>query len=177
MKKEAGEIEEKLNKAFDICEKFERDLDFSKEFDKNYSELICELMERKAVSDGVTDVYIENRYQFTEITGLSPSIYDRIKRCSDDYVPSLVTFMTLCMVYDLDLAMALLLRESFGYGFNRRNRVHRAYCFLLTNCRGKSISYCNKALEALKIDKKYYLGDKTIDEDTVLYEIGEAMEG
>jgi len=169
----AKEIDAQLEAAFTMCEQFERDLDFSKQFDKNYSELICELMDKKAVSDGQDNVLIQDRGQFSAITGLGPSTYDRIKRCSDDYVPSLSTFMTLCMVYDLDLAMALMLRESFGYGFNRRNRIHRAYCYLLTSCRGKSISYCNQVLKTLKIDKKYFLGDKEIDKYALQDEIEE----
>lgn len=166
------EIEKKLEKAFDMCEQFERDINFSRQFDKNFSELICELMEKKKVFDGSDYVFIKNKTQFKDITGLGPSTYDRIVRRTDDYVPSLVTFITLCMVYDLDLAMALILRDSYGYGFNRRNRVHRAYCYLLTNCRGKSISYCNRVLESLKIEEKYYLGDKQIDKYALLYEIG-----
>ena len=157
------EIEKKLEEAFNMCEQFEKDLKFSKQFDKNFSELVCELMEKKKVSYEGKMVQIKNKSQFSEVTGLGPSTYDRIKKCTDDYVPSLATFMTLCIVYDLDLTMALILRDSYGYGFNRRNRVHRAYCYLLTNCRGKSISYCNRVLKALRIEEKYYLGDREID--------------
>lgn len=131
---------------------------------------------------------VRNREHFAEATGLSPSTYDRIKgaamadnerednersikkiaekeRAQSDeklYVPGLVTFMTLCIVYQLNITMVKELRRSYGYDFNARDRVHQAYVYLLVNCRGKSIFYCNKVLEALKIDRKYYLGQERL---------------
>lgn len=161
-----------LDKAFDICDKFEDDLDFSKPYNKTYTELMADIIEKRKVKDFDGEmVLIQSGIQFNTITGLGTSTYDRIKRRVENYVPSLPTFMTLCIVYDLDLTMALTLRESFGYGFNRRNRLHRAYIYLLVNCRGKSLSYCNKVLESLKIAEKYYLGDGEIDETALIDEI------
>lgn len=107
---------------------------------------------------------IRNQEHFMDVTGLGGSTYDRIKRNVTDYVPKLTTFLTLCMVYQLNMTMVRELRHSYGYDFNPKNKVHQAYIFLLVNCSGKSIPYCNRVLQALDIDKKDFLGDGYVDE-------------
>lgn len=161
--------EEKLKKAFDIYENFERDLDDIKKYNKSYAQLMWEIMENEEAiyyspTGKRTMIYIRDRNRFAEVTGLGPSTYDRIKRDKFDWVPGIRTFMTLCMIYQLNITMVRALRHSYGYDFNPQNQLHQAYVYLLVNCRGKSLSYCNKVLKALKIDKKHYLGDGTIDE-------------
>lgn len=165
------ELQRRLDKAFDICDQFEADLSRAKDYNKCFAELMRDIMRKYKVNDGGCMVLIRNKAHFSDVTGLGPSTYDRIKRGTESYMPSLPTFMTLCIIYNLDVSMALTLRESFGYGFNKTDRLHQAYCYLLVNCRGKSISYCNKVLKSLKIDKKYFLGDRTIDKFALLDEM------
>lgn len=166
------EKEEKLKVAFDVYEKFERDFNFTKDHTKSFAKLMWEIMQnRKAAYYDFRGkrkpVEIQDRNCFSKVTGLGPSTYDRIRGGSDDYIPSFRTFMTLCMVYDLDLSMVTVLRRTYGYDFNFRNRVHQAYVYLLVNCKGKSLSYCNKTLESLGINEKNYLGDGRIDEQEI----------
>lgn len=173
---EERQREEKLKKAFDVYESFQSDFDYTSRHTKSYAQRMWEIIEDEKVcyldhkSGKQITAFIRNRDHFSEVTGLSPSTYDRIKRGSDDWVPSLTTFMTLCMVYQLNITMVKELRRSYGYDFNPRNRVHQAYVYLLVNCRGKSLMYCNKVLKSLKIESKYYLGDKTIDEEVITKE-------
>lgn len=169
--------EEKLNKAFDVYDSFQSDFDRTGRHTQSFAQRMWEIM----VSDKVTyldptsgksvTVFIRDRSHFAEITGLGPSTYDRIKSGRDDWVPLLRTFMTLCMVYQLNITMVRELRHSYGYDFNPKNRVHQAYVYLLVNCRGKSLMYCNKVLETLGIEEKHYLGDGTIDEGAVIKEV------
>lgn len=177
MKMMNNEKKLKLQAAFDIvAEQFQKDYEFSKKRSECFSKLMWDIIvEREVVyplSTGkVILKKIKNRDDFYGITGLGPSTFDRIKRNVETYVPSLRTFMTLCMVYELDIVTAVTLRNSFGYGFNARDKLHQAYCYLLVNCRGKSISYCNKVLEVLGVKDKDYLGDRTIDEFELMDEL------
>ena len=172
-KRISHEMQKKLDAVFDICEQFDSDFNRSAKYTKCYAEVMWGIFENEMVNDNGKMVYIRGRDHFCDVTGLGPSTYSRIKRCKEDYVPSLQTFMTLCVIYNLDIPMALILRESFGYGFNKRNRVHQAYCYLLVNCRGKSISYCNKVLKILNPNVKgnYLLGNGEIDEYALIEEV------
>lgn len=171
------EQKEKLEKAFDVYESFQSDFDRTGRHTRSFAQRMWEIMESDEVtyfdvtSGKSVTAFIRGRDHFARVTGLSPSTYDRIKRGVDDWVPKLTTFMTLCIVYGLNMAMVSDLRHSYGYDFNPKDRVHQAYVYLLVNCRGKSLMYCNKVLEVFGIEKKYYLGDGTIDEDTIVKEI------
>ena len=152
-----------------LCEDFKRELDRTKKYTKPFAASMWEIMKNEKVTyvspnGTLISTIVRDGNHFSEITGLGPSTYNRIKSCADDYVPSLRTFITLCVVYQLNMTMVTELRRSFGYDFNAKDRTHQAYIYLLVNCRGKSISYCNKVLAAFGIEKKYFLGDGTIDD-------------
>lgn len=167
---------EKLEKAFDVYQSFQSDFDRIGRHTQSFAQRMWEIMENdKATYFDPTKgkfitAFIRDRNHFEEVTGLGSSTYDRIKRGVDDWVPKLTTFMTLCMVYQLNITMVRELRHSYGYDFNPKNRVHQAYVYLLVECRGKSLMYCNKVLEVLEIEEKHYLGDGTIDEEAVIKE-------
>lgn len=153
--------------------RFEEDFDYTNRHTKSFAARMWEIVQNEKVTyvgpmGKPITVFIRNRNQFSQVTGLSPSTFDRIKGDTKDWVPNIVTFMTLCMVYQLNITMVKELRRSYGYDFNARNRVHQAYVYLLVNCRGKSLFYCNKVLKTLGIEEKYYLGDGTIDNDLVM---------
>ena len=171
------EQKEKLEKAFDVYESFQSDFDYTSRHTQSFAQRMWEIISNEKVtyidptSGKQITAFIRDGNHFAEVTGLGPSTYDRIKRGKDEWVPLLRTFMTLCMVYQLNITMVRELRQSYGYDFNPKDRVHQAYVYLLVNCRGKSLAYCNKVLEALGIEKKDYLGDGTIDEETIVKEI------
>lgn len=168
---------EKLEKAFDVYESFQRDFDRTGRHTQSFAQRMREIMESDKVtyldhtSGKSVTAFIRDRNHFAKVTGLGPSTYDRIKRGTDDWVPKLTTFVTLCMVYQLNITMVRELRNSYGYDFNPKNRVHQAYVYLLVECRGKSLMYCNKVLKVLDIEEKHYLGDGTIDEGAVIKEV------
>lgn len=171
------EKEEKLKKAFDIYESFQTDFEYTNRHTTSFAEAMWEIIENEKATY-VNDEHnreiharIRDRNNFTEATGLGPSTYDRIKSRADDYVPSIKTFMTLCMIYQLNVTVVRELRQSYGYDFNAKDKIHQAYVYLLVNCRGKSLFYCNKVLKSLGVEEKYYLGDGTIDEDWVRDEV------
>lgn len=169
---QAEDKEKKLKEAFDVYENFKSDFDFTQQHSKSFAELMWEIMRERKVTyltptKKQVSAHIRDRNHFANVTGLGPSTYDRIKSGRDDYVPSIKTFMTLCIIYDLNITMVKNLRHTYGYDFNAKDQVHQAYIYLLVNCRGKSLSYCNKTLEALGIEEKYYLGDGRIDEKDI----------
>jgi len=166
----------KLQKAVDVYDSFQSDFDYTNRHTKSYAEAMWEIIESEKVSylgpnGKLITSFIRDGNHFEEVTGLSASTYDSIMRNVENYVPSLTTFMTLCMVYQLNMTMVRELRHSYGYDFNAKSRIHQAYIYLLVNCRGKSLSYCNKVLQALGIERKHYLGDGTIDEDAVNFDV------
>lgn len=167
--------EEKLQKSFEKYKSFENEFYCTKTHTESYAKRMWKIIENeKAIyfCDGKWNAsIIKDRNGFAEVTGLGPSTYDRIRYDSVDWVPSIKTFMTLCMIYQLNITIVRELRNSYGYDFNPQRRVDQAYVYLLVKCMGKSLSYCNKVLAVLGIEKKYYLGDGTIDEDTVAAEV------
>ena len=149
---------------------FETDFERTKRHSHSFASAMWKISETEKVTYQTATgkkatSFIRDRNHFAEVTGLGPSTYDRIKSKSTFYVPSLTTFMTLCKVYDLNSSLAKVLRSSYGYDFNPNSREHQAYIYLLDNCRGASLSYCNSVLKSLGIEKKYYLGDGTIGEE------------
>lgn len=174
-------IKEILDKVFAaVYDRFLADFQCTNRHTQSFAQRMWNIMESEKVTyigpqGKQIKSLIRDKNHFAEVTGLGTSTYERIKFAakSDDnnYVPSLKTFLTLCMVYQLNITVVRELRRSYGYDFVPNNRIHQAYIYLLVNCRGKSLSYCNRVLKALKIDRKYYLGDGTIDQDTIIQEL------
>lgn len=130
-----------------------------KEFEKSYTQshrLNIPFKERiKSVLDG------ETYTSFAYTTELSPNMLYRIKNVVDEKdPPQRKTLMSICVGYQLDLMTTLSLFDSLGLSFNVHNRRDYAYCFLLTRCRGMDIPECNEVLDALGIEKRYWLGSR-----------------
>lgn len=162
------QMQGQLEQALEMYKmEFQFDYEYTSRHTKSFSAIMKEIIEKEkatyfnAKGEKIHD-QISDRNTFAEATGLGPSTYDRIKSGSDNYVPSLKTLMTLCMVYQLNMTMVRELRRSYGYDFNAKDRTHQAYIYLLVCCRGKSLNYCNQVLRALGVEEKYYLGDGTI---------------
>lgn len=97
---------------------------------------------------------------FSDRTDLDRQFYYNF--ISEDYVPNMNTFVTMCMGLGLDISEANALLEKIRYRFDYRNKVHCAYMFLLTNYQGLCVDDCNKILRALGItdERKELLGSK-----------------
>lgn len=167
------EERKKVEEAFEIYyESFQNDFKYTSRHTKSFAQHMWEIIENEKATyidarGKQISTLIRDKNHFAGATGLGPSTYDRIKYNRPGWVPSIQTFMTLCMIYQLNITMVRELRQSYGYDFNAKSKVHQAYVYLLVNCRGKSLFYCNKVLKRLGVAEKYYLGDGTIDEEWV----------
>lgn len=130
-----------------LKQQFLRDFENSTKYNKSFREMITEIL------DG------EGHTEFAKKTELSPNMFYRLKNVVDITTPTQrSTIMTVCIAYKLDLMLSLALFSSLGAEFSRFNKRDYAYTFLLTSCRDKSVRQCNEILEALGIEKKYWLG-------------------
>lgn len=101
--------------------------------------------------------------KFCDCTNLHKKFYKEFLR--EGYIPRMDTFVSMCMGFGLDLATAESLLESTRFSFDRRNKIHCAYMFLLTRYQGLCIEDCNKILNELEInEEKYLLGTFYKDE-------------
>ena len=101
----------------------------------------------------------ETEGTFVRKTHLSANMFSRIrKQVGRSDPPQRNTLMSVAVGYNLDYQITTELFRSVGVKFMLDDRRDYAYQFLLTNCRGKSIDECNEILEALGIEKKYWLG-------------------
>lgn len=130
-----------------IENEFRKDYEKSTKYNKSFQTLIREILEN------------ETERSFADKTELSENMLYRLKNQVDEKdPPQRSTLISVCVGYNLDLMMAQALLYSLGLGFSRNNKRDYAYSFLLTRCRGKSISECNEILKKLDIEEKYYLG-------------------
>lgn len=97
---------------------------------------------------------------FTEKTHLHRQYYSKFR--AKGYIPRMDTFISMCMGLNLDLAMAESLLASLRLGFDKTDRRHCAYIFLLTHYQGLCIEDCNKILRELGFsEEKHLLGTFT----------------
>ena len=134
---------------------FEEKYDMLCTINESFQEKIVKLFERNGI----------NSSNFSRYTDLDRQFYYHF--ISKGYVPNMNTFVSMCMGLGLDLAMADSLLEALRHKFDRRNRVHCAYIFLLTNYQGLCIDDCNKILRGLGItdEKKELLGSSYYKKD------------
>lgn len=85
--------------------------------------------------------------KFVECTGLVRKYYGCFKK--EGYIPAMKTFMSMCMGFNLDLAAAESLLASLSLGFDKTDKLHCAYMFLLTRYQGLCIEDCNTILRDL----------------------------
>lgn len=130
-----------------LKKRFEEDFKNAQCYAESFRELINKVLGN--------DTYLD----FVSKTDLSESMFYRIKnRAEKNDPPQRSTLISICIGYELDLAITQYLLHSLGLDFNLQNRRDYAYIFLLTQCRGKEIEECNEILKALGIEEKYLLG-------------------
>lgn len=137
-----------------LPEKFDME-NMEKEFTENHK-LLCEVDE--AFHDKMKKIYKRKNMdedKFCDCTNLHPKFYKAFLR--EGYIPRMDTFVSMCMGLSLDLATAESLLASTKYSFDRRNKIHYAYMFLLARFQGLCIEDCNKILNKLGIDEEKHL--------------------
>ena len=130
------------------CEQFERDYNLSCKNNKTMSEIVNQIIR----STGYTLDELQEKSQIDRRTlyRLKTGTIKTKKRTMD-YFPSMKTLVAFSIACNLDLLNAETLLNSLGLAFNRTNKVHYAYWYIIKDCRGKSISDCNKVLKSLGI--------------------------
>ncbi|MBR1641621.1 MAG: hypothetical protein IJ683_04775 [Butyrivibrio sp.] len=142
------------------------DYDFEKmteEYTRSYN-LLCEVNEPFHVKMKKIFDYLQiDRLSFEEKTGLHTKFFTDFQR--EGYIPRMSTFISMCMGLNLDLATAESLLASAKVAFDKTDRLHCAYIYLLTKHQGLNIEDCNKILKYLGYtEKKQLLG--TFDKDS-----------
>lgn len=100
--------------------------------------------------------------KFQDKTELGVSMYYTLKgRVNKEDPTSKATIVSVCVGYNVGLQIAEELLRSQGSSFNPHGKRDSAYIMLLTEYRGKTVEECNKLLEKLGIEKKYWLGTYT----------------
>jgi len=148
-------LEEKKEQVWKEYERFKKDYALSLKSNKAFSELVTSIMDERGYT-------VE---KLCELSGIDTrTIYrlrsGKIKNSKGEereYLPHVKTIIAFSIACDLDMLMTITLLESLGLSFKRTSETHYAYCFLIVNCRGKSIDECNDMLRKLKIDEEYLL--------------------
>lgn len=104
-----------------------------------------------------------NKQKFVNRTGLHKRFYKKF--ISEGYIPTMKTFISMCMGFNLDLPAAESLLASLSLGFEKTDRLDCAYMFLLTHYQGFCIEDCNRILQDLGFkEAKDLLGSFDWDE-------------
>lgn len=123
-----------------------------------YKEMIRLFKENKDNVISIRKIYLRDQ-NFEGITNVSRSVLSFIKKGTSR--PKLSTVITFCVSLMLDVIEAYDLIELAGYKLSQNYEVDRAYAELLQDNKNGDIDACNKHLESLGIDKKYFLGVKS----------------
>ncbi len=146
--------EEQKEQVWSEYERFKEDYERSKQHNKAFDVIVTEIMTEKSYT--VEDLAEKSGIDTRTISRLRSGKI-KSKNGEREYLPHVKTIIAFCIACDLDMLMAITLLESLGLSFKRRSEIHYAYCYLITNCRGKSIDECNDVLGKLKIDEEYFL--------------------
>lgn len=85
---------------------------------------------------------------FAERTGYS---VQRFYRMNNGKTTSMETFVSFCVVFEIDIQNAVDLLRSLGIAFNPTNIAHCAYSYLISECKGKSLLECNEILKKVGV--------------------------
>lgn len=153
---EKNDESDKQEAVWTEYDKFKHDYDLSVENNKKFHEIVNDIMESKNLT-------VESLQRISKID--KRTIYRmkdgmiKTKTREMEYLPTLKTIIAFCIACELDMLNAITLLESLGLSFKRTSKLHYAYCYLIINCRGKSICECNNILRDFGIDKEDLLRD------------------
>lgn len=147
---EIDEIDEKYeydDKEWErIYGRFKNDFNRAKKYNKPFNELMIDI---------INDMKLDAK-EFASRTTLNEMYFTRVQ--SPGYQPKMHNLITICMGLNFDMPMTLTLLEPLGRSFIKTNKVHYAYCRLITDYRGASIEKCNEILKRFGIDENDWLG-------------------
>lgn len=123
-----------------------------------YKEMIRLFEEKKENVISIRKIHLRDQ-NFEGVTNVSRSVLSFIKKGTSR--PKLSTVITFCVSLMLDVIESYDLIELAGYKLSQNYEVDRAYAELLQYYNYGDIDACNKHLESLEIDKKYFLGVKS----------------
>ena len=123
-----------------------------------YKEMIRLFEEKKENVISIRKIHLRDQ-NFEGVTNVSRSVLSFIKKGTSR--PKLSTVITVCVSLMLDVIESYDLIELAGYKLSQNYEVDRAYAELLQYYNYGDIDACNKHLESLGIDKKYFLGVKS----------------
>lgn len=137
-------------------EKFKKDYELSLKNNRKFSDIVKEVMDREKLT--IEKLQEKSKLDRRTICRLrSGKIKSRIREM--EYFPTMKTIIAFCIACNLDMLNAITLLESLGLTFKRTSKVHYAYCYLIINCRGKSIAECNAILKNFEINAEDLLRD------------------
>ena len=149
---------------------FEKNKHWLKDFEKSFNEdtevreKFKDIFNRLVEQKHITAVEFEDKVHLNEKT------FRRWKNGEKE--PKMKNFVTFCIVYEIDYALANDMMNTLEISFILTNRVHFAYYNLMKNFKycieDEKLIECNKLLDRLSIDKVYWLGndyDKCWKED------------
>jgi len=136
-------------------ERFQADYARSKKHNKPFHEHVTEIMDENEIT-------VE---KLSELSGIDTRTILRLRSGKiknrngeyKEYLPHVKTVIAFSIACDLDMLMTITLLESLGLSFKKTSEIHYAYCYLIVNCRGKSIAECNEILQKLNINEEYLL--------------------
>jgi len=147
------------NKNDDVIvnyEKFTKNYEIQCEAFPPYHETIKLLMKKKKITN----------QKLAEISGLAPRTITAFRtgewknnkgEVCKNYRPKYNDMVAFCIACDIDLDTAAQLLNSAGLTFSKTNLIHKAYCFVLAKCEGRTIEECNDVLRQLNVEEKYLL--------------------
>lgn len=128
---------------------------FDKEFAETsdsqplYEEIVAKLMKRKGL----------NEKDAAALTGLNERLFFNLDKPDGKIEKRFV--VSIAVGFQLDVHLTEYILESAGMKFRESDRLDKAYIYILENCKGKDIPYCNGVLRDLGIEEKYMLGELT----------------
>lgn len=131
----------------------EQRADFDKEFAETsdsqplYEEIVAKLMKRKGLS----------KKDAAALTGLNEKLFSNLDKPDGKIEKRFV--VSIAVGFQLDGHLTEYILESAGMKFRESDRVDKAYIYVIENCKGKDIPYCNGVLRDLGIEEKYMLGE------------------
>lgn len=132
-------------------DRFKKDYELSLKTNKTLPEIVKSIMEEKGLT--IDDLVDKSKIDKRTIYRLRSGIIKTRTR-DMEYLPSIKTIVAFCIACRLDMLNAITLLETVGLSFKRTSEVHYAYCYLIMNCRGKTIGDCNKVLRDFGIDEE-----------------------
>lgn len=112
-----------------------------------YEQIVSGLMEKKGLTAD----------QAAALTGLNETLFKNLDKPGGNIMKRFV--ISIAVGFQLDVHLTEYILESCGMRFQESSKVDKAYIYLLEDCKGKSIEYCNAVLRDLGIDGYYMLGE------------------